>query len=237
MPKPSTPWMMLVARSAMFLAFQLLIAVGFAAAGNSNPLYASARWWPLIAITTNLICIALLVRLFRAEGKRYLDLLRFSRATWKMDLLWLVGLSVIGMPLAAAPMMVLPAALFGDTLTAPRMMFQALPAWAMILTILFPLTIGLSELPTYFGYVMPRLGAQLKSGWIAWALASFFLAFQHIFLPYLPDPRFWAYRGLMYLPFALFAGLLIKLRPQLLPYFVVIHVLLDFSALSVYFML
>ena len=40
----------------------------------------------------------------------------------------------------------------------------------------------------------------------------------------------------MYLLFALFVGLLLKLRPSLLPYFAVIHALIDVSAWSVYFM-
>jgi hypothetical protein len=84
---------------------------------------------------------------------------------------------------------------------------------------------------------MPRLAAQLKSGWAAWLLAALFLSLQHVFLPYLPDPRFWLYRGLMYLPFALFIGLLLKLRPQMLPYAAILHALMDISALSVYWMM
>ena len=38
----------------------------------------------------------------------------------------------------------------------------------------------------------------------------------------------------MYLPFALYAGLMVKLRPTLLPYFAIVHALMDFSVLSVY---
>ena len=102
--------------------------------------------------------------------------------------------------------------------------------------LLFPLTIAFAELPTYFGYVMPRLAPQLKSGWLAWAVASFFLAFQHCFLPFILDGRFLLWRLGMYLPFAFFAGLLLKLRPSLLPYFVVMHALIDISTLSVYLM-
>ncbi len=40
----------------------------------------------------------------------------------------------------------------------------------------------------------------------------------------------------MYLPFALFIGLMIKLRPSLLPYVVVIHALMDISTVLVYLM-
>jgi len=83
---------------------------------------------------------------------------------------------------------------------------------------------------------MPRLAAQLKNGWLAWAVCAFFLAFQHCFLPFIPDSRFMLWRLGMYLPFALYAGLLLKLRPTLLPYFVITHALIDISTLSVYLM-
>jgi hypothetical protein len=115
-------------------------------------------------------------------------------------------------------------------------MFQPLPAWALAVGILFPLTIALAELPTYFGYSMPRLAAQLKSGWLAWLLASFFLAAQHMFLPFVPDGRFIVWRLGMFLPFALFTGLVLKFRPTLLPYFVILHALMDLSTWAVYFM-
>ncbi|RPI84455.1 MAG: hypothetical protein EHM41_13335, partial [Chloroflexi bacterium] len=59
------------------------------------------------------------------------DLLRFSRGTWKKDVLWLVGLSVIGLPVAAAPMNTLAAAIFGDPMVPIHMMFRPLPSWAL----------------------------------------------------------------------------------------------------------
>jgi membrane protease YdiL (CAAX protease family) len=106
----------------------------------------------------------------------------------------------------------------------------------LVVGFLFPLTIAFAELPSYLGYVMPRLAAQLKNGWIAWLIAAIFLAAQHCFLPLILDGRFMLWRLGMYLSFALFIGLLIKLRPSLLPYAVIIHALIDISTLSVYWM-
>ena len=63
---------------------------------------------------------------------------------------------------------------------------------------------------------MPRLEAQLKNGWLAWLIASFFLAAQHMFLPLILDWRFMLWRLGMFLPFALFTGLVLKLRPALI---------------------
>jgi hypothetical protein len=68
-------------------------------------------------------------------------------------------------------------------------------------------------------------------------LAAFFLAAQHMFLPLILDGRFMLWRLGMFLPFALFAGLVIKLRPTLLPYFMIVHALADMSTLAVYLMI
>ncbi len=235
-PKPFAPWIMLISRSLLFLFFQGLIALGLFLTRQTNAWDESARWWIFAVIATNLVGVFLLVRLFKAEGKRYLDLFHFSKATVGKDLLWFFGSSVIGIPAMAAPMNTLAPLIFGDSMAPINMMFKPLPGWALALGFLFPLTIVFAELPTYFGYVMPRLSAQLKNGWVAWLIAAFFLASQHCFLPFIPDARFILWRLGMYLPFALFVGLLLKLRPGLLPYAVIFHGLIDISTLSVYWM-
>jgi hypothetical protein len=84
---------------------------------------------------------------------------------------------------------------------------------------------------------MPRLAVLFKNAWLAWLLASLALAAQHCFLPFIADGRFILWRFGMYLPFALFAGLVLKLRPTLLPYFAIIHALIDTSAVLVYVMI
>jgi hypothetical protein len=236
-PNPAAPWLMLISRSALFLIFQVAIAALFWLGGSRNPWGESSRWWMIFVILANFVSIYLLVHAFRAEGKRFLDILRFSRQTLKTDLLWLASTSIIGLPIVAAPMGNLAVAIYGDAMTPIRLLFQPIPAWALAVGLLFPLTIGFAELTTYFGYVMPRLAVQLRSGWAAWLLASLFLGVQHCFLPLILDGRYLLWRGGMYLPFALFAGLLLKLRPSLLPYFAVIHTLIDISVVSVYLML
>ncbi len=126
-----SPWLMLLSRSAMFFLAQALFALAYLALGSGTAWYEAARWWPMFAVLANIGSVLLLARLTRVEGGRYFDLLRFSRARLKRDLLW-------------------------------------------------------------------RLG--------------------------------------MYLPFALFIGLALKLRPSLLPYFAIIHALMDISTLAVYWM-
>jgi hypothetical protein len=228
---------MLVSRPASFLAIQIIIAAAFVLAGMRSAWTEAARWWAFFAVGANVISVILLVRLYRQEGSSYLHAISFSRATWKADLLWFIVLSAVGVAIAEAPRTALGIALFGDGMLPVRMLFQALPSWALVLSLLFPLTIGFGELPTYFGYAMPRLTALLKNGWLAWLIASFFLAAQHMFLPFLPDGRFILWRLLMFLPFALWTGLCLKLRPTLLPYYMIGHALMDVTTLSVYLMI
>jgi hypothetical protein len=108
------------------------------------------------------------------------------------------------------------------------MFVRPLPVWAAVIgLVIWPITHGLAELPTYFGYAMPRLETRTGHPWLAVSLASFFLAAQHIALPLLLDGRFIAWRMLMFIPFALMVGILLHWRPRLLPYMVIVHILID----------
>lgn len=232
----SHPWFMLISRSVLFIFFQALIALILYATGTASAWDESARWWTLVVSLTNFVSIYLLVNLYKAERKNFFDLFKFSRATWKKDLLWFILASIIAMPIIASPREPLAAAIFGDAMIATNMLFRPIPTWAFVLSFLFPLTIAFAELPTYFGYVMPRLSKQIN-GWLAWLIASFFLAAQHMFLPLILDGGYLLWRFGMFLPFALFTGLVLKFRPALLPYFVIVHALLDVTTVLVYLMI
>ncbi len=237
MQPKAAPWLMLLSRSALFLFFQALIAAVLIAAGSASGWSESARWWTFAVSLANVASLYLLIRAFKSEGRNFWDILRFSRATWKSDVLWLLGFGIIGLPIAALPREPPAAALFGDVMIPTKMMFQPLPTRAFILSFLFPLTIWFSELPTYFGYCMPRLEALLKNSWLAWLLASLALAAQHMFLPFILNSGYLLWRFGMFLPFALVSGLALKFRPRLLPYFVVVHALMDITTIMVYTML
>lgn len=235
--KPAHLWLMLISRSILFILFQALIALILYATGTTSAWGESARWWMFVATFTNLVSIYLLVRSLNMEGKRYFDVFGFSRATWKKDLPWFILASLIGIPIMAVVKDPLAVAIFRDAMVPTNMLFLPLPTWAFVLGFLFPITIAFAELPTYYGYVMPRLTGQLKNGWVAWLLASFFLAAQHIFLPLILNSGFMLWRFGMFLPFALFTGFVVKLRPALLPYFMVVHALLDITTVLVYLMI
>jgi hypothetical protein len=232
----SHTWLMLISRSVLFLLFQALIALILFTTGTASVWDESSRWWTLVVSLANIVSIYLLMRLYKAEGKRFFDIFKFSRVAWKQDLFWFIGLSIIAMPIVGAPREPLANAIFGDAMIATNMLFRPIPTWAFVLSFLFPLTIAFAELPTYFACVMPHLSQQIN-GWLAWIIASFFLAAQHMFLPFIFDGGYLLWRFGMFLPFALFAGLVIKLRPALLPYFVIVHALLDVTTVLVYLMI
>ncbi len=227
-PSPRWPWIMLFARIILFIGIQAIFALGFWLAGSSSAWNVSANWWPFVVTIANFICLALLVRLFQREGKRFWDIFRFRKEHVKTDLLALLGTLVLLVPVSYLPNVWLGGLLFGDPQRTLDLLIRPLPLWAAYGAILlFPLTQGLAELATYFGYVMPRLEMQGMSRWMAVSLAALMLGFQHIGVPFLFNSRYLVWRGLMFVPFAFLAGIVLRWRPRLLPYMAVIHALMD----------
>jgi hypothetical protein len=226
---------MLFARTLLFLGWQAVIAGIYLLLGSNSAWTAAAAWWPLTATLTNVVCLVLLSKLFQREGRSYRDLLRIRRDTLKGDLLILLGALFISGPISYLPNPLTAQWLFGSAEAPLALFVQPIPMIAaVILMLVFPITNGLAELPTYFGYVQPRLVPQI--GRVAAVLVTgLMLAFQHATLPLLFDARFIAWRLLMFVPFGLLVAVLLRWRPQLLPYLVVVHMLMDASVM--YFVL
>jgi len=85
------PWVMLVMRSALFLAFQSLIALGFRLTGSPNAWASSAAYWPWVVILADLVCLALLIHFYRREGSSFWNVFRLERQYVKQDLWFLFG--------------------------------------------------------------------------------------------------------------------------------------------------
>lgn len=224
------PWLMLVARLFLFMSIQALFAVGFWLAGSTAAWESAANWWPYVVSAANLICLVVLIWLFRKEGRRYWDLFKIRRQFLKSDLLVLGGLLVLLGPIGYLPNVGLARLLFGDPQSTLDLILRPLPLWAAYTSLLvFPVTQGLVELVTYFLYAMPELERRGLPGWGALSLASIFLALQHVAVPLLFNLPFIIWRGLMFLPFALLVGITLRWRPRLLPYLAIVHVLMDLS--------
>jgi hypothetical protein len=233
----SSPWLMLVIRSPLFLMFQALIALFFVMSDTPTAWNVSAAWWPLVVILTNLVCLALLCRLYQQENKNFWHVFKLDRQFVKQDLLFMLGFLIIVGPIGYLPNVLSAQWLFGSQQIALDLLVRPLPVWAVIFSVaFFPLLQGVVEIPTYMVYAMPRIEAQGVAPWVAVALAGFFLSTQHMFVPFLPDGCFITYRLVMFLPFAILIALVMHWRPRLMPYMAVIHVLMDMSVAVMFLM-
>jgi hypothetical protein len=224
-------WWMLAHRLVLFAAVQGAIALVLWLGGAGDAWQQSIAWWPLSATVTGLCSLALLRRSLHLEGGRYRDLLRFDRTHLREDVRTTLLLVAAAAVLALVPNLGLAALLWGDPAIAVDMLVRPLPraaAWALLIA--FPLAIGLSELPVYFGYVLPRLRRRLGRHLPAILITAAVLSLQHVALPLVLDWRFVVWRALMFLPFALLLAVVLDRRPRLLPYLVIVHILLDAGA-------
>lgn len=223
------PLGMLFSRLVLFAVCQAFFAIGFAFSGKAQPWQASIAWWPVSATISNLINLFLLDRMARREGMQFKDLFRVEQHSFWRELLICLGVFVVSAPLSVVPNIALGNLLFGDVNAASALFFRPLP-FAVVLVfslLLFPITIALTEIPTYYSYAMPRLTALTSRSWGMVILTGFVHAAQHITLPLIFDWRFILWRLLMFLPFALFLAAVMRWRPRLLPYLMVGHGLLD----------
>jgi hypothetical protein len=219
---------MLPMRLVGFATFQALIALGFLLSGNAGWWDASVPWWPVAAVLTNVVTLAWLVSLMRREGRRFWDLLLVDRTRVRSDAGVVLGIAAVSTALVIAPNFGLATLLFGDAEAPMDTFIQPLPPWVAVgVLVLFPVTIALSELAFYFGFIRPRLEAITGRAWSPTYLTAGFLALQHATLPLVFEWRFITWRALMFLPFAIFLGVLLRWRPRLLGYMAILHGLAD----------
>ncbi len=234
-PSKNTAWLMLFSRITLFFLVQAVFAIGFSLVGSTPVWENSANWWPLTVTIADLICLGLLMKAFQAEGRNYWDIFRIDRKKIGGDLVALLGLTIITAPLTFLPNVWLGTALFGDPAATQNLFYRPLPFWAVCLAIIaFPIAQGLTEVPTYYGYVMPRFEMQGMKKWLAISLPALMLGLQHIAMPFLFDGRFITWRSLMFIPFAFLIGIAFHWRPRLLPYFVIVHIIMNVATISMF---
>lgn len=219
-------WVLLPSRLVLFAAMQALLAAAFALARAESPWASASRWWLFTAAAANGLSFVLLVRALGGEALR--ASLRFRRDTLRGDVKWLLASLVLAGPIAWLPNQALALVLWGDVNAGSRMMFQPMPVAACVVAaFVFTPLHALSELTTYFFAATPALERAGHARTRAVLISALFLGLQHCALPLLFDAQYLAWRAAMFLPFAVAVGFLLRWRPTLLPYFVVLHLVMD----------
>jgi hypothetical protein len=167
----------LTMRLVLFAVFQAVVAVVLFIAGVPEPWSASAAWWPLTATATSAVTFAFLRWRARVEGFSLTAFYRPVRPGAAKDVLLALAVAFVGGGLAVAASILLAPVFFTDPTTASALLIQPLPTWAALLAVaLFPVSVALTELPLYFGYVQPRLGARTGSATAAVLVPAVFLS-------------------------------------------------------------
>jgi len=223
-------WGMLALRSALSFALLLAVAGALALTGRDDAVAGSAAWWLWFVTAANVACIALMARFGRIEGLRLRNIFFASRSTWRGDLRWAVIFVIGTAVLAMLPGTLLATALWGDANYPNELLFQALPLLAVYpLFLLMPVTQALAELPTYWGYVAPRLRASAMNRLLVIVIVGATLSLQHMFFAFQLDWRYDLWLAVKFLPFALWTGFIVDRRPTALPYLMGLHFALDAS--------
>ena len=219
------PVIMLLSRTILFLVFGFLISIILGFFKINEPLSDVTRWWTYQVICTNILCFFLLSWLSSKENMKFLDLIGFNQKLVKRDMLLVLALLIPSGIIGYFGVHLAGVWLYGNT--PPTFMFQSLPIWAAVFSvIIFPLTNALVETTTYFGYSFQRIAVLSRNKWLAFFIAASFLALQHIGIPLYLDLKYMLWRFVSFLPFAFFAGYVyLKIR-RLFP-IIVLHYLAD----------
>jgi membrane protease YdiL (CAAX protease family) len=216
---------MLVARPALAVAAQALVAVIFMLRSSPAPWHEAEPWFPVYGTLIDVGCLALLWRLTRTEDIGPGDLIGFDRSRLGRDLLLGVALIPVGLALILGGVYATGWLVYG-TRASPYLFGQLpLPA-ALYGVFIFPFIWGLTEQMTYNGYLVPRLRVLCRSTSLSVALVSIVWSFQHAVMPLTFDPKFMAVRALSPLPYSVFQTVLYLRLRRLIP-FAIAHALLD----------
>ncbi len=221
------PWpiLMLFSRTFLFygLGFLILLVLGFAKV--DQPALEVTRWWTYQVMGANLLCFFILRWRTSKEAMKFSDLIGLEKGSLKKDILLILTLLIPSGAIGYLGVYLAGIWLYGNT--PPAFMFQSLPIWAAVFSVIFfPLSNALIETTTYFGYSFQRIAGLSHNQWLAWVLAATFLALQHIAIPLYLDLKYILWRFLSFLPFAFFAGY-IYLRIRRLRPIMVLHYLAD----------
>ncbi len=227
------PLLLVVARSALWLTLQSLLALVFLAQHRPAPFRTAGQWWMLYGTLSDCCCLLGMWHFTRKEGIRLRDLIGPIRLRWGRDLFFGLGVLVVSFPLFIAGGQLAAWLSYGSMSKVPlEYLWQrhSLPLWATVYSLaVWWIVQSATEEMTYQGYVLPRLEALTGRTWIAVSITGFWWAAQHCMIPFVPDWRYVAYRFVMMLP-VLIPMMLIYLRIRRLAPLIIAHWPMDLAA-------
>ncbi|TVP84528.1 MAG: hypothetical protein EA375_06445 [Acholeplasmataceae bacterium] len=209
-------------RMILLLVFQG--AAWLLLSGKSDAFYVSTTYWTVYVTLTNMVLLALMLTFDSKTG--YTQIFKFEKKQAIAFLKWipLLLLSAMG------PNLLLSYVIYGDLeIGAKLLLFDHGLLITALNFSLFPILQGLTEIPFYFLVLKPMLKSHTRKPLFYLGIPILILSLQHIVMPLYLDVSYVLYRGLMFLGFAILIGILIERKPNLMPYFMVMHILMNLS--------
>lgn len=229
------PLLLLVARPAMWMAAQSMVALLFLSQHHPDPWRQACHWWSVCFTSGDVVCIVSMRHFLKKEGLRLRDLIGSIRLRYGHDV-WLgIGYFLLFSPGFFLGGYVGQKLFYGTGVNPSGFILHAhaLPLWATVysLVLWWPINSVVEEM-TYQGYVLPRLEALTGRTWIAFAAVAFWFTAQHSALGFYPDVRSNLCRFVGFFPGVVII-MLIYVRTRRLAPLIVGHWIIDFSAVLI----
>lgn len=211
-------------RTILFIAFGLLLISVPPFKGKN--LEEASKWWPILCIVVNIITIIILIVLTKGDRKSFRELINHIPDKKKTiaEIFTVIPIMLI---LGIGGLVGISWLVYGFM---PVTTTQPLPVWlAILVLLLFPVTVIFAEIPLYLGYCAPQIKEKTKNEVLSIIYPLSFYALQHCFMPLIFDFKHMLSRLLMFIPLLIFIGLWYYKNKDLLP-LIAGHGLLDVFA-------
>ena len=216
--KKDFPYLLPVRCVLFILTFLLISAI-------SKLLYSDiSKWWTSVAVFCNLVTIAILYIFCRRKGLTYKKLIGYEKGKTKAG----YAILIVFITIVAGMCGLYLAGLicYGAFPYLDKTMVEPIPLWlAIIVLILLPISTTIAEDGLYLGYAINSCAG---NKWVNVSLSAFFYAFQHSFIPFLPDGIFILYRFLSFLPLTILISFWYQKSRNPLP-FMIGHFILNIA--------
>lgn len=215
---------LLALRSSIFLLAQLLVAVFLYLQGTAQPFFEARKYWVLFPLFANAVVFCIMTRGgsgWKSNIREYWG--RFSRLD-KHEVIELIGIFAVVGIIATLPNMLGVVLLWGNQDAVDKLLFPGIPGIIGLIGLLMPVTQALCELPFYYGHCYKRTIGKGK-GWFL--VVALFLMMQHVFLPFIMDYRYIAWRIMSFALISIVYGFVYVKKTRLRPYVLISHGMLD----------